>query len=278
MSSSFGADAYSLKTIRVEVAKGVAWAIFENPPINLVDEAMKKDLVQFLDQVADDDAVRVIVFESADPDFFLAHLDVTGGASTPSNPPFSVAIAQRLARLPKVSIAKIAGRARGAGSEIALACDMRFASLERAILGQPEVAVGLFPGGGGIQRLPRLIGRGRSLEVILGADDFPASVAERYGWVNRALPDAELDLFVDQLACRIASFPAEALATAKKLVDKISLPDDAVLAAENRLFWQAMANPEARRRLQRMLEDGLQTRGRVEKNLGWAIAGSGGDR
>ncbi|UQA94423.1 enoyl-CoA hydratase/isomerase family protein [Streptomyces halobius] len=256
---------YELTTLRTRVADGVLWATFDNPEINLVDPAMVFDLDRLVDEAADDAAVQVIVLDSAHPEFFLAHWDLTAvGEALPHDLPPLPQVLQRLAALPKVSIAKIAGRARGAGSEIALACDMRFASAERAILAQPEVSVGLIPGGGGTQRLPALAGRARALEIILGAEDFDAELAERYGWINRALPDAELNAFVDRLARRIASFPPEAVAAAKGMVDPITLPDSNALAEEWRQTKLALARPQTRARLRRLLELGTQTRGPAE--------------
>ncbi|WP_043267587.1 enoyl-CoA hydratase/isomerase family protein [Streptomyces sp. CT34] len=259
---------YELTTLRTRVADGVLWATFDNPEINLVDPAMVFDLDRLVDEAADDAAVRVIVLDSAHPEFFLAHWDLTAvGEALPRDLPSLPRVLQRLAALPKVSIAKIAGRARGAGSEIALACDMRFASAERAVLGQPEVSVGLIPGGGGTQRLPALAGRARALEIILGAEDFDAALAERYGWINRALPDAELDAFVDHLARRIASFPPEAVAAAKGMVDPITLPGDQALAEENRIFRAATTRPETASRVGRLMQLGLQRPGPVELEL-----------
>jgi len=164
----------------------------------------------------------------------------------------------RLTKSPVVSIAKIRGCVRGVSSEFVLACDMRFASRENTRLGQPEVGVGLHPGGGGAERLPHLVGRGRALEIVLGANDFDGDTAERYGYVNRALPDAELDGFIDALARRIASFDRRAIAAAKNLVNQVSLPSadqllDAITSFETALTW-----PEAQQRIQTLLERGLQ--------------------
>ena len=171
----------------------------------------------------------------------------------------------RITKSPVVSIAKIRGCVRGASSEFVLACDMRFASRENTRLGQPEVGVGVHPGGGGTERLPHLVGRGRALEIILGANDFDGDTAERYGYVNRALPDAELDGFVDALARRIASFDQRAITAAKNLVNQVSLPSadsllDAITSFETALTW-----PEAQQRIQALLERGLQRDSDFEK-------------
>jgi enoyl-CoA hydratase/carnithine racemase len=178
--------------------------------------------------------------------------------------------------MPKATIAKLEGICRGGGSELVLSMDMRFAALGRAVLGQPEVAVGILPGGSGTQRLPRLLGRGRALEIILGCEDFPADLAERYGWVNRALPPAELGPFVDRLAARIASFPAEAIARAKAAAAAAEPPVTAGLIEEARLFHECLAEPAARARMRAFLAGGGQTR-KLEAQLGLPLPGLGTD-
>jgi enoyl-CoA hydratase/carnithine racemase len=214
--------------------------------------------------------LRVVVFESAIPDFYLAHFDLTGKTGNittavgPSGLPILMDTFVRLTKSPAVSIAKIRGCVRGGSSEFVLACDMRFASRENTRLGQPEVGVGVHPGGGGTERLPHLVGRGRALEIILGANDFDGDTAERYGYVNRALPDAELDQFVDALARRIASFDRRAIAAAKNLVNQVSLPSadrllDAITSFETALTW-----PETQQRIQALLKRGLQREGDFE--------------
>ncbi|WP_256259384.1 enoyl-CoA hydratase/isomerase family protein [Streptomyces mirabilis] len=192
---------------------------------NLLDEALSQEFDRLGRELEADESVRVVVFQSALPDFFVAHsgLGRVGSASKRVSNTRSFRLTQtigeRFRNMPKVSIAKIEGRARGGGSEIALAMDMRFAAVGKAIFGHPEVAIGLVPGGGATQRLPRLMGRGRALEVLLGCDDIPAELAERYGYINRALPADELTPFVEKLAHRIASFPVHAIAHAKASVD-----------------------------------------------------------
>ena len=172
----------------------------------------------------------------------------------------------RLTKSPVVSIAKIRGCVRGASSEFVLACDMRFGSRENMLLGQPEVAVGVHPGGGGAERLPHLVGRGRALEIVLSGNDFDGETAERYGYINRALPDAELNGFVDSLARRIASFDRPAIAAAKDLINQVSLPSaDQLLNALNS-FEMALAWPQARRRFQALLKRGLQQDADFEKS------------
>src|SRR5246127_5899250 len=204
--------------------------VFDYPPFNVVDATIFEALQDLLARMDSSPGLRVVVFESANPDFYLAHFDLTGKTGNiatavgPSGLPILTDTFVRLTTSPVVSIAKIRGCVRGACSEFVLACDMRFASRENTRVGRPEVGVGLHPGGGGTERLPNLVGRGRALEIILGAGDFDGETAERYGYVNRALPDAELDAFVDALARRISSFDKRSIAAAKRLVNEISLP------------------------------------------------------
>ncbi|HEY1928072.1 MAG TPA: enoyl-CoA hydratase/isomerase family protein [Caulobacteraceae bacterium] len=205
---------------------GVAFVSIDHPPINLLDEVLSEEFDRLGRELEADESVRVVVLQSALAEFFIAHsgLRRVGAASSTVSQTRSFRLTQmigeRFRNMPKVTIAKVEGRARGGGSEIALAADMCFAAVGKAIFGQPEVAIGLVPGGGSTQRLPRLMGRGRALEVLLGCNDFSAELAERYGYINRALPADELTPFVENLARRIASFPAHAIAHAKAAVDK----------------------------------------------------------
>ena len=173
----------------------------------------------------------------------------------------------RLSRAPVASIAKIRGRTTGVGGELAAACDMRFASREKAFLSQWEVGAGLVPGGGPMARLPRLIGRGRALEVLLGADDIPGDVAELYGYVNRAFPDAELDSFVDALAERIASFDKHAIAETKRLTNLADLPPDSEIEPEWNAFMTSLARPATQARIKKLFERGYHKPGDVESRL-----------
>ena len=210
---------------RFRFDSGVAFVSIDHPPINLLDEVLSDEFDKLGRALEADDSVRVIVLQSALPDFFIAHsglgrvAEATKTVSHTRGFRLTQLIGERFRNMPKVTIAKIEGRARGGGSEIALAMDMCFAAVGKAIFGHPEVAVGLVPGGGATQRLPRLIGRGRALEVLLGCDDFSAELAERYGYINRTLPADELTPFVEKLAYRIASFPAHAIVHAKAAVD-----------------------------------------------------------
>lgn len=253
--------------LRVRCERGVAFVTIDHPPINLFDLALIHDMDRIGRALAADDAVRVAVFDSADPDFFIAHADVELIQRLPRTvPPKETelnmfhAMVDRFRTMPKATIAKLEGRARGGGSEFVLSLDMRFAALGRAVLSQPEVALGIIPGGSGTQRLPRLMGRGRALEAILGCEDFTAEQAERYGWVNRALPPAELGPFVDRLAFRIASFPAEAIALAKASVDAAELSTRDGLVEEAHYFNQSLATPAAEQRMARFMAKGGQTR------------------
>jgi len=238
--------------------------VFDYPPFNVVDAAMFQGLQDVLARMDVSPSLRVIVFESAIREFYLSHFDLTGKTGNittavgPSGLPILTDTFVRLTRSPVASIAKIRGCVRGVSSEFVLACDMRFASRENTLLGQPEVGVGLHPGGGGTERLPHLVGRGRALEIVLGANDFDGATAERYGYVNRALPEAELDGFVDALARRIASFDRRAVAAAKTLVNQVSLPSaDQLLNALNS-FQVALTWTETQRRIQVLVRRGLQ--------------------
>jgi enoyl-CoA hydratase/carnithine racemase len=262
------------ETLRVRIDRGVAFVTIDNPPINLLDRRLRADLEAFARQVATDAAVRVIVIDSADPEFFIAHTDAAPflGRLTDTPPPRAdrlgegYAVRELFYALPQATIAKIEGRCRGGGNEFALALDMRFAALGRAVFCQFEVAVGCVPGGGGTQRLPRLVGRGRALEMLLGCDDIDADLAERYGLVNRALPPEALGPFVERLAHRIAAFPADAVRLAKQAVRASEAGLQAGLLEEQALVGEALASAGARERLPQFLDIGAQTRA-VELDL-----------
>ena len=264
--------AYEL--LHVEVGGGIARVTIDHPPINLFDLPLMLELSRFGEEVAADDAVRVVVVGSANPDFFIAHADVTlilglpreERAAAGSELGFFHAMVDRFRTMPKATIAVIEGRVRGGGSEFVSSFDMRFASRSRALFGQPEVPLGIIPGGSGTQRLPALVGRARALEIILGGDDVDGELAERWGWVNRALPDEELWPFVDALAARIASFPAGAIAAAKQSVDNALVDPVPGLCEEERLFSQTLLDPAAIARMERFMEIGGQTRD-IELNL-----------
>jgi len=255
-----------LEHIAVEVADGVAWAVIDHPPINLWDGELTPDLVGLLSGFEGDDASRVLVVTSADPEFFVAHADVqmildmpSGMQGVPDTPAPINVLFDRLRTCPKVSIALVRGVARGGGSELALACDLRFATPE-ARFGQPEVALGIIPGAGGTQRLTRLVGRARALEIVLGCGDVTGTEAAAMGYVNRVLSDTEIDDFVHGLALRIAAMSPEAVAGAKEAVDVAVGDPTAGYVAEAAAFRRALADPVARELMARFLELGGQTR------------------
>jgi enoyl-CoA hydratase/carnithine racemase len=229
----------------VEERSDAYWRIrYSNPPVNLVNPEAILRFQELVGRMEASTTLRVAVFDSANPDYFFGRYDLARAAETPVAPgptgfPTWIDMTVRLSRVPVVSIASIRGRTRGGGAELALAMDMRFASLEKAVFGQPEVGAGVLPGGGALERLPLLTGRARALEIVLGSDDYDAATAERYGWINRALPDAELDAHVDRLARRIASFDREALAETKRLVNRRTLPDPADLVETQHVFLGA---------------------------------------
>jgi enoyl-CoA hydratase/carnithine racemase len=261
------------RCLRVRREAGVVTATLAHPPINLLDLPLIGELDRLGREVEADGEARVLVLESADPEFFVAHADVKLILALPPDAPPSEGasgfqrMVDRFRTMPKATLAKIEGICRGGGCELALSFDMRFAALGRAVLGQPEVAVGILPGGSGTQRIPRLAGRGRALEVVLGGGDYDAATAERYGLVNRALPPEEIGPFVERLAHRIAGFPPGAVARAKAAVLAAEPPVEPGLAEEARLFQACLADPEARRRMEAFLAAGGQTRG-LERRVG----------
>src|SRR6516162_262519 len=265
--------------IRLSRRSPAYWRVtFDHPPLNVFGPEGILEMAEIITALETDEHVKVVVFDSAVEGFFLNHSDFLGKledlTGLPAGPTGLQAwpdILVRLTRASVVSIALIRGRATGNGSEIALACDMRFASREKAILSQFEVGAGLVPGGGPMARLPRLIGRGRALEVLLGADDIRGDLAERYGYVNRSLPDAELDAFVDALGTRIASFDKQAIAETKRLVNLNSLPPDAEIAPEWDAFLTSVGRPGAQARIQKLFERGFHKPGDVETRLGYHV-------
>ena len=262
---------------RIAVADGVCRATVDNPPINLIGPDMMSDLKTLLTELESNDTVNVVVFDSADVDFYLAHYDLAAdpqiAEALPSPTGYAawVDITVRLSRLSAVTISAIRGIARGAGSEFALATDIRFASREKAILSHFEVGAGVVPGGGPMARLPRLMGRGRALEVLLGADDIPGDLAERYGYVNRSFPDSELDAFVESLASRIASFDKQAISETKRFADVASLPPDFEIAPEWDVCLASIGRPAAQQRIKTLLERGLHKPGDLENRLGYHV-------
>ncbi|HEY1467696.1 MAG TPA: enoyl-CoA hydratase/isomerase family protein [Candidatus Acidoferrum sp.] len=255
------------------------WRVTINhPPLNIFGPDSIPQLNEVITALETDEHVKVVVFDSVIPGFFLTHYDFLARpedtTSLPPGPTFLQPLPDmlvRLSRAPVVSIASIRGRATGVGSELALACDMRFASREKAILSHFEVGAGIVPGGGPMARLPRLMGRGRALEVLLGADDIPGDLAEKYGYVNRSLPDAELDEFVDALATRIASFDKRAIGETKRFADVASLPPDYEIAPEWDVCFASIMRPPAQERIKKLMERGFHKPGDVENRLGYHV-------
>jgi len=275
---------FTTDQIRLERRLPSYWRVtFDMPPVNIFGPKQLPLLDDVVKAIETDPEVKVVVFDSAVDGFFITHYDflapLEDSLRIPPGPTGLQALPDmlvRLSRAPVVSIASIRGRATGVGSELALASDMRFASREKAILSQWEVGAGLVPGGGPMARLPRLIGRGRALEVLLGADDVSGELAERYGYVNRALPDSELDGFVDALAMRIASFDKQAIAETKRLVNAASLPTDAEIAPEWDAFLASVQRPASQSRIKTLLERGFHHAGDVENRLGYHVGQLGG--
>jgi enoyl-CoA hydratase/carnithine racemase len=256
---------------------------FDMPPVNIFGPQHLPLLNDIITAIEADPQLKVVVFDSAVEGFFITHYDflapLEDSMSIPPGPTGLQALPDmlvRLSRAPVVSIASIRGRATGVGSELALASDMRFASREKAILSQWEVGAGLVPGGGPMARLPRLMGRGRALEVLLGADDIRGDLAERYGYVNRSLPDAGLDSFVEALAMRIASFDKDAIAETKRLVDVASLPPDVEIKPEWDAFMASLGRPASQTRIKALMARGFHRAGDVENRLGFHVGQIGG--
>ena len=264
------------KQIRLTRRSSNYWRVtIDHPPLNIFGPDSIPQFNEIITAIESDDDLKVVVFDSAVEGVFLTHYDFLAKLEdTTRLPPGPTGLQPlpdmlvRLSRAPVVSIASIRGRATGVGSELALACDMRFASREKAILSHFEVGAGVVPGGGPMARLPRLMGRGRALEVLLGADDIPGDLAERYGYVNRSFPDADLDAFVDALATRIASFDKRAISETKRFADVASLPPDYEIAPEWDVCLASIMRPAAQERIKKLMEQGFHKPGDVENRLG----------
>jgi len=272
-------DAPMTKQILLTRRSPAYWRVtFNHPPLNIFGPDAIPQLNEIITALETDAHVKVVVFDSAIQGFFLTHYDFLAKLEdTTGLPPGPTGLQPlpdmlvRLSRAPVASIASIRGRATGVGSELALACDMRFASRDKAILSQWEVGAGLVPGGGPMARLPRLMGRGRALEVLLGADDIPGDLAELYGYVNRSLPDADLDAFVESLATRIASFDKRAISETKRFADVASLPPDFEIAPEWDVCFASIMRPAAQERIKKLMERGFHKPGDVEDRLGYHV-------
>src|SRR5262245_32166249 len=255
----------NFETLRVRQDGPVLFAGIAAPPMNLLGTELIRDLVSLIQQAEADDACHVLVFGSTDPDYFISHVDVTRigeyreAAARLTGEPSIGMLFRHLSASRLVTIAQIEGRVRGAGCEFVLACDMRFAARESAIFGQPEQGFGLIPGAGGIQHLTRLLGRARALEVMLSADDYDADLAERYGWINRALPADRLAEFVRTLAHRIAGFPAAGRVALKDRVNAIALAPADGVRSDSDLFLERARDPATQRRIGLAMSRGFQT-------------------
>ena len=262
------------KLFKIRIDRGVLFATIDNPPMNLLNLQMIMEFGMLATTVRNDDNVRVIVFDSADPDFFIAHFDVQGLVVMPDEAaPKKASIEgtvhalnEAYRTMPKISIAKVEGVVRGGGFEFIQSFDMIFGEKGKAVFAQPEIGIGIIPGGGGTIRIPREIGRRRAMEVVVGGHDFPAEVAELYGLINRALPPEKLTFYVENLAYRIASFPTESIAIAKQSVlAGVDLPLEEALLEEQYLFGKTVALPTSKARMNMFLNSEGQSR-EVEAN------------
>ena len=279
-----GSDAWSRPWTHFRIdrrARGYCRVTFEHPPINTITATTVAELAELVGLIEQDPNLNVVVFDSANPDFYLAHYDTEHDPARtaalgvgPTGMHAWLDLLVRLSRAPVVSIASIRGRARGAGSEFVLACDLRFASRENTLLGQPEVAMGLVPGGGPMARLPRLVGRGRALEILLVADDLDGPRAEQYGYVNRVIADDELAGEVEKIAVRLARFDHDAIARTKSYVDRVTLPADSEFPPALADFFELITRPGQRANSARLEELGLNVDSDLERSLGRRVVES----
>ena len=259
-------DPTSYETLTVSEEGAVLFAGIRNPPMNLLGPELVRDVVSLIQRAEADDTIQVLVFKSEDPDYFISHVDLTrveeyrAEATRLVGEPSIALLFHHLSASRLITIAQIEGRVRGAGSEFALACDMRFAARESAIFGQFEPAFGLLPGGGATQHLVRLMGRARALEVMLTAEDYDAELAQQYGWINRAVPASEIDTFVRALAHRIARFPSPGHVAVKDRVNAIALAPAEDFRQDSDIFGHGVRDAEAQTLIRRAFERGFQTR------------------
>lgn len=274
--NGWGAESRSWTHLRIDRrSRGYCRVTFDHPPINTITATTVAELAELVGLIEQDADLNVVVFDSANPDFYLAHYDLENDPGRtaalragPTGLPAWIDVLVRLSRLPVVTVASIRGRARGAGSEFVLACDLRFAARENTVLGQFEVGVGVVPGGGPMARLSRLVGRGRALEILLLADDVDGPRAELYGYVNRLIPDDRLDAEVDAMATRLARFDHDAIARTKSYVDRVTLPADAELPAALTDFRELFSRPAQQARWARLEALGLNADSDLERSLG----------
>jgi enoyl-CoA hydratase/carnithine racemase len=273
-----GCEAWSRSWTHFQVdrrSRSYCRVTFDHPPINTITAMTVAELTELVGLIEEDPDLNVVVFDSLNPDFYLAHYDVENDPARtaalgvgPTGMPAWVDVLVRLSRAPVVSVASIRGRARGAGSEFVLACDLRFASRENTLLGQFEVGMGVVPGGGSMARLARLVGRGRALEILLVADDLDGARAEQYGYVNRLIPDEGLDAEVDAIASRLARFDHDALARTKSYVDQVTLPTEGELVPAVEDFRELFARPAQQAQLALLQALGLNVDSDIERSLG----------
>jgi enoyl-CoA hydratase/carnithine racemase len=272
-------DDYAATHLRLTQESSTLWRVtFDNAPVNVIGTDMLRDLKELLTELESNDTVNVVVFDSADPDFFLAHYDLAAdhaaSEALPSPTGYAawVDITVRISKLPAVTISAIRGIARGAGSEFALATDIRFASREKTVLGQMEVGFGAVPGGGAAGRLPALVGRGRAFEILLGGGDYDGDTAERYGYVNRSIPDDEFVAFVDDYATRVSRWDHRALGEIKAFINKYTRLPDTEYPLHSDAFWAAVPTPGFQSVTAGLFERGLQQKTNIEYHLGADIA------
>jgi enoyl-CoA hydratase/carnithine racemase len=279
-----GSEAWSQSWTHFRVDRrspGYCRVTFDHPPVNTITATTVAELAELVGLIEQDPDLNVVVFDSANPDFYLAHYDVEDDPGKtaalgvgPTGLPAWIDVLVRLSRAPVVSIASIRGRARGAGSEFVLACDLRFASRENTVLGQFEVGIGVVPGGGPMARLARLVGRGRALEILLVADDLDGPRAERYGYVNRVIADDRLEAEVEAIASRLARFDHDAIARTKSHVDRVTLPAESELGPPLDDFRELFARPAQQAQWARLQELGLNTDSDLERSLGRRVVES----
>ncbi|MHA6759422.1 enoyl-CoA hydratase/isomerase family protein [Streptacidiphilus sp. PAMC 29251] len=269
------ADRYQPTHLTLTQTSPALWRVtFDNPPVNVIGPDLMRDLKELLTELERNESVKAVVFDSANPEFYLAHYDLAADPAIAEALPGTtgypawVDILVRLSKLPVVTISAIRGIARGAGSEFVLATDIRFASREKAVLGQMEVGFTAVAGGGATARLAGLVGRGRTFEIMLGGEDFDADLAERYGYVNRAVPDASFETFVDAYATRVSQWDRRVIEDLKGFVNELTLPTDDVFVRQSDAFWAAAARPEFQSVNAQLFARGLQRNTHIERNLG----------
>lgn len=273
------AEEFAPKHLTLTIESPTFWRVtFNNPPINVIGLEMMSDLKTLLTELENNDTVNVVLFDSADADFYIAHYDVAAdndaveALPSPTGYTAWVDITVRMSKLQAVTIAAIRGITRGAGSELALAMDMRFASLEKAKLSQVEIALMAVTGGGASGRLPSLVGRGRTMEILLGGEDFDGALAEKYGYVNRAVPDAEFEDFVTEFSRRVSGWDHRAIVQVKEFVNKYTRLADVEYPLHSDAYWSAVSRPEVAAIVARLLSSGMQERSALEYNLADEIA------